>query len=154
VNEHERECSRCQATLRAASALRFKKLGKHERRQLLAAAPPDDEPTPIVPPGSSQSDQTATRRAITTLASVGLICVADGSRRVSDATDPQLLQKLNRKYVVQRFMWRTDLGDEIASEYSAELASPGQRIRWQARLERARDLALARCPDRIQEHET
>ena len=148
VDDHASSCTRCQATLHAASALRSKKLGKHERRQLLAAAAPESEPTPIVPPGPSHDDRTATRRAVATLRKAGLIELAPDAARVTPETHPDLLRRMQRKYTVLRFAWRTPLGEEIVARYRHELERPGTRIRWQLRLGGARDAALLRCPER------
>jgi hypothetical protein len=50
---------------------------------------------------------------------------------------------------VLRFMCRTELGEAVATEYRAELAKPGTRIRWLAgRLDLVRDRTLEKCPHR------
>lgn len=135
--------------LSAASRLRFKKLGKHERRLLLAAAPPGDNPTPIVPPGPSHDDRTSTRRAKRALVVAGLVVVAKQTDRVTAKDDPTLLRTLGKKYAVFEFMNRTAFGDEIVKRYKQELERPGARLRWLADpVEAARDAALARCPHR------
>jgi hypothetical protein len=147
VDDHASSCAWCKATLSAASDLRFKKLGKHERHQLLAAASPTAAASPIVALGSSQADQTATRRAIKSLRDAGLIRLSDETRRVTADSDAKLLRRLHRKYAVLRFMWRTELGEAVATEYRPELDRPGSRIRWQTgRLDAVRDRALEACP--------
>lgn len=153
VDDHASSCSWCQATLRASSALRFKKLGKHERRQLLAAGAPDSDPTPIVPPGPSHDDRTATRRAIATLRTADLIELAPKTARVTPDTHRDLLRRMKRKYAVLRFARRTALGEEIVARYRHELERPGARIRWHLRLEDARDAALLRCPFKAPERD-
>lgn len=149
MDDHASSCAWCKATLSAVSDLRSTRLGKHERRQLLAASAPGSEPSPIVPPGSSQADQTATRRAIASLREAKLIALSDKTRRISADSDPQLLRRLRRKYAVLRFMCRTELGEAVVTVYHAELTTPGARIRWLAqRLDLVRDQVLAKCPYR------
>jgi hypothetical protein len=138
VDAHEKNCESCQGVLRAASALRFKRLGRHERRQLLDAAEPGGPPHPIRPPGPSQAEQTATRRAVANLVAHGLIRLAP----------EEVLSELGRRrYAVLRQAWRSDLGEEIVRRYRAELEA-GERIRWIYHLEPATAAALGRCPDR------
>jgi hypothetical protein len=151
VDSHTRTCEWCKATTRAASGLRSKKLGKHERRLLVQAAPPGGPASPIVPPGPSHTDQTATRRAVATLRKAGLIIVAPGTARIT-ADDPEAaayLRQIDRKYAVLRFAWRTPFGEEIFKRYRSELES-GARLRWQIgdRVNGAKATALAACPDR------
>jgi len=100
-----------------------------------------------LPPGSSQAEQTATRRAIASLRKAHLIDLAEETRRVSAAADPKLLRRLKRKYTVLRYMSRTELGEAVAKVYAPEPARPGARIRWEAgRLHRVRERALEKCP--------
>jgi len=149
MDQHVAGCHWCQATLRAASGLRFRKLGKHERRLLLAAAYHDAEPVPILPPGPSHDDRTSTGRAKRKLVNAGLIVVAPHKVRVTMADNPKLLRGLGKKYAVLELMSRTALGDEIVKRYKRELETPSARLRWLAEpLESARDSALANCPHR------
>jgi hypothetical protein len=148
VDAHEKNCESCQGVLRAASALRFKRLGRHERRQLLDAAEPGGPPHPIRPPGPSQAEQTATRRAVANLVAHGLIRLAPEQLRFEGAGDEEVLSELGRRrYAVLRQAWRSDLGEEIVRRYRAELEA-GERIRWIYHLEAATAAALGRCPDR------
>jgi hypothetical protein len=147
MDEHEKECARCQAVRRAAWALSSKRLGKHERRQLLGAGAPDKKPKPIYPPGPSQAEQTATRRAIANLVAHGLIRLAPEQLRLVAGEDDEALAHLERKYAVLRQAWRTELGEEIVRRYRKQLRG-GERIRWMYRLDSATEAALSRCPDR------
>lgn len=147
MDDHERQCPRCQAVRRAAWALRAKRLGKHERRQLLSAAMPGRKPKPIYPSGPSQSEQTATRRAVANLVLHGLIRLAPEQLRLIPGEDDEVLGKLDRTYAVLRQAWRTDLGEEIVRRYRKQLRS-GERIRWMYHLDAATEAALSRCPDR------
>jgi hypothetical protein len=147
VNEHERGCEYCRGVRKDADALRFKRLGLHERRQLLDAGAPSEEPTLIHPPGPSPSDQTATRRAVANLVGTGLLRLSQERLRLIPGRDDHELKRLGRKYSVVRQAWRTELGEEIVRFYRAELEA-GMRIRWLVHLEAATKAALALCPDR------
>jgi hypothetical protein len=150
VDSHARSCPRCQAALSAASRLRSKKLGKHERRHLLQAAPPGDPPAPILPPEPSQTVQTATRRAVANLCDHGLIVLEPGTVRVypHDAEASALLGVLQRKYAVLRRASRTPLGEQVVRHYRQELEA-GERIRWEAgKLGDVVEDTLGLCPDR------
>jgi hypothetical protein len=147
MDAHQRDCEYCQRVRRASDTLRFKRLGAHERRQLLAAGAPGDEPNRIHPPGSSQAEQTATRRAVANLVGAGLLRLSPERLRLLPGRDDRELARLRRKYSVVRQAWRTELGEEIARLYRPELES-GRRIRWLVHLNAATAAALARCPYR------
>jgi len=147
MDAHEHDCEYCRGIRRASDALRFKRLGVHERRQLLAAGAPGDEPNRIHPPGSSQAEQTATRRAVANLVGAGLLRLSPEQLRLLPGRDDRELARLRRKYSVVRQAWRTELGEEIARLYRPELES-GRRIRWLVHLNAATAAALARCPYR------
>lgn len=147
MDAHDRECEFCRGIRRASDALRFKRLGAHERRQLLAAGVPGGEPNRVHPPGCSQAEQTATRRAVANLVGAGLLRLSPERIRLLPGRDDQDLSRLGRKYAVVRQAWRTELGEEIVRLYRPELGS-GRRIRWLVHLDTATEAALARCPDR------
>lgn len=150
VDSHSRTCTFCQEVLQAAYRLRFKRLGKHERRQLLQAAQPHEKPKPILLPGASQALQTATRRAISNLARAGLIRVAPHTLRINPGEDPAILKALERKYAVLRLASRTHLGQQIVIHYQDELEN-GKRIRWSLHLDASTEAALHECPYRHQD---
>lgn len=133
--------------MRAASGLRYKRLGKHERRQLLRSAAPGGPSQPVIPPGPSQAAQTATRRAIASLVAAGLLRLAPAPVRITEAENKKLLATLRRKYAVMRYARRTALGEEVVQAYRAELKTGG-RIRWPARLDQVTQATLRWCPDR------
>jgi hypothetical protein len=147
MDSHTKTCSYCQDALQAASRLRFKRLGKHERGQLLRAAPPGKPPNPILPPGVSQALQTATRRAIANLARNGLIRISPQTTRLDSQMDEAILKALRRKYAVLRMAWRTELGQEIVVRYSREFER-GERIRWTTHLDDCVNAVLDSCPFR------
>jgi hypothetical protein len=147
MDEHEKNCDRCQAVQRAAWSIRTKRLGKHERRLLLNAAPPDKKPKPVYPPGPSQAEQTATRRAIANLVAHGLIELAPEQLRLQAGDDDEALARLGRKYAVLRMAWRTPLGDAIVHHYRKQLRG-SERIRWMYHLDAATEMALDGCPVR------
>ncbi|MBN9622669.1 MAG: hypothetical protein J0H06_06910 [Actinobacteria bacterium] len=147
MDEHERGCEHCRGVRKDSDALRFKRLGLHERRQLLDAAAPEDKPNRIHPPGPSPAEQTATRRAVANLVGAGLMRLSPERLRLLPGHDDRELTRLGRKYSVVRQGWRTELGEAIVHFYRAELEA-GRRIRWLTHLEAATETALARCPDR------
>jgi hypothetical protein len=149
MDEHLRNCSGCRGARNAAWKLRStqKRLGKHERRLLLEASAPGNPPNPIYPPGPSQSEQTATRRAVANLVSHGLMRIAPEQLRLLPGSDDEILRLLGRKYAVVRIASRTWLGEEVVRLYRRELQS-GDRIRWIDHLDEATEAALARCPER------
>jgi hypothetical protein len=103
-----------------------------------------------LPPGPSQADQTATRRAIASLADRALIDVESGTVRIypGDAESSDLLSALERKYLVLRRAKRTPLGEQVATHYRDELESGG-RIRWTAgKLDLVIADTMAGCPRR------
>lgn len=102
MDAHERKCEYCRVVRRASDALRFKRLGAHERRQLLDAAVPGGEPNRIHPPGSSPTEQTATRRAVANLVGTGLLRLASERIRLLPGHDDRELARLGRKYANRR----------------------------------------------------
>lgn len=147
MDDHDRGCDFCRGVHKDSDALRFKRLGFHERRQLLDAAAPDAEPNRIHPPGPSPAEQTATRRAVANLVGAGLLRLSVERLRLVPGRDDRELTRLGRKYSVVRQAWRTELGEEIVRFYRAELEAD-KRIRWLVHLEAATEAALNRCPNR------
>lgn len=97
---HVKGCRRCTAILKASQRLSYKRLGRHERRQLLSAAAPKEAPTPIHPPDPSAAAQTATMRAVASLEAFGLTRVKPERVRMMAGEDDALLERLGRKYAV------------------------------------------------------
>jgi hypothetical protein len=148
-DEHGEACAWCQKAARAAWELRAKRLGAHERRVLLRAAPIGRLAEPILPPGPSHSSQTATRRAVASLQTVGLIVVPNETRRLYRTHEDlvEVLELLNRDYAVLRYAFRTDLGEAVVQVFGDELENSG-RIRWVLRLADLTGAVQARCPHR------
>ena len=170
---HLARCQRCLHLDRRARELAGKRLGKLERRLLLDAAPPGaSRPRAILAPDASPASQVAIRRSVSSLLQAGLLLVpkavlrADGPEavralgaKVQDAGvvapgDARLAHALSdasgtrpKRAVKLRVMWRTPLGEEVVHRYRRELES-GRAIRWDRRLEEAREACLAACPTR------
>lgn len=148
MDDHASSCEWCRGTIEAADRLRFKRLGKHERHQLLCASGPQEDPRPILPLGTSQSAQTATRRAVAQLVEHRLIQVSTDQMRLMGEEHAEILRTLNRQYAVLRLAQRTQLGQEVVNCYGEELRQ-GKRIRWLLQLNDALDAALLACPSRV-----
>jgi len=114
--------------------------------------------TPVVT-GGSDAAASADRRAIASLRRAGLIVVRPGERfslahdfgnAIRGGNDDlrmmQLAVALRRKeFFIPRFLFRTALGQEVVERWTHELET-GKAIRWDARLEDARDAIIAGCP--------
>jgi hypothetical protein len=103
------------------------------------------------------SAQSATRRAVASLRTIGLIearkadrsevttwlesLYYQGKRERPTGNDPWHRQSLHVTWA-----WRTVFGEMVAALFHYELDEPGHPIRWDDRLDLAESWALARCP--------
>lgn len=132
--------------------MRGTRLGKHERAWLLRAGPPHD---PVVLPPLP----TLHRRAVLTLVRKDLVRSRDrGFVNLDEHPDVKewvmahVREWLRDKRVPPikrmriRALERTPFGEELVALYRNELEGAGTRIRWDERVQEARDAAIANCP--------
>lgn len=174
-NVRDSYCTECQRASVAVQRLPGTRLGSLERALLQEAAPPGGARA-MLPYGPGVTGQTAVRRAASKLIAAGLLNRNRNTLEardivhvkklhmlarhvgVIDSTEDDLLRfgyatirslpggRMYKSKVRIGLVSRTYLGDEIASEFSRELAS-GSRIRWDPdRVQGALDRASARCP--------